>query len=274
MRPAIGTLTALSNFHFTSERSLKMAKVKLNFRRLSVAEKIAKAQQIVTASEDTLLAMTDYLEGRKTEGAKKYQRDYVDKYKLSLMFLLCSIYKKEKQYYSFNTFAFLSSGIVGQFIELCHKSFANAEWGGSDALLSEGRVSREDQTRAAVDCSATEKRQINRIEDYGGKISRFVDNMGNIFRSFHSDHRMRYPEVNQFAINIDAIQDKQVKNALESAIKWSVIQKKRTMHRSAPNEPFQDTYSLNRIFSPSFQISYRTRGGKSVLLDEKDGGCK
>ncbi len=212
--------------------------------------------------------MKDFLRSKQTKGAKKYKLDYVDKYKLSLMFLLCSIYRKEKQYYSFNTFSFLSSGIVGQFIELCRRSFANAEWRDRVALLQEGKISREDQTRAAVDCSIAEKQQISRIEDYGGTISRFVEKIGNIFRGFHSDHRLRYPEVNQFAANIDAVSDKELERALKAAIKWSVIQKKRTMHRSAPSEPLQDIYALNRIFSPSFQISYRTRGGKSVLLNE------
>jgi hypothetical protein len=220
-------------------------------------------------ADETFQSMTDYLEGKKSQGAKKYRRDYVDKYKLSLMFLLCSIYKKEKQYYSFNTFAFLSSGIVGHFIELCRRSFAIAEWSDADSLLEEGKISEQNQTRAAMDFSIAEKQQINRIEEYGGKISRFVENIGNIFRRFHSDHLIRYPEVNQFAINIDAIHNSQLRGALTSAIKWSVIQKKRKMHRSAPNEPFQDTYALNRIFSPIFQISYRTRGGKSVRLNEQ-----
>jgi hypothetical protein len=220
------------------------------------------------SADDTRQSMQEYLAGKKTKRAQKYRLDYVDKYKLSLMFLLCSLYRKEKQYYSFNTLSFLSSGIVGQFIELCRRSFANAEWRDRDALLKCGSISREDQTRAARDCSVAEKQQISRIEDYGGIISRFIDKIGNIFRAFHADHRLRYPEVNQFATNIEALHDENLKRALQAAIKWSVIQKKRTMHRSGPSEPLQDIYAVNRIFSPSFQISYRTRGGKSVALNE------
>lgn len=212
------------------------------------------------SADETRQSMTEFLAKKKTKRAKKYRLDYVDKYKLSLMFLLCSIYRKEKQYYSFNTFSFLSSGIVGQFIELCRRSFANAEWRDRDALLEEGKISHEDQTRAAGDCSIAEKQQISRIEDYGGTISRFVEKIGNIFRAFHADHRLRYPEVNQFATNVEALRDENIKCALQAAIKWSVIQKKRTMHRSGPSEPLQDIYAVNRIFSPSFQISYRTRG--------------
>jgi hypothetical protein len=42
------------------------------------------------------------------------------------------------------------------------------------------------------------------------------------------------------------------------------------MQRTAPSETLQDTYTINRIFAPTFRLSYRTRGGKSVLLNEDD----
>jgi hypothetical protein len=214
-------------------------------------------------------SMNDYLNKLKTPEAKKYGRDYVDKYKLSLLILTCSIYRKNKQYYSFNTFSFLSSGIVGHFIELCRRSFAMAGWGDNETLLNNGKISKEHQSKAARDFSIAEKQQISRIETYGGTISKFVDNMGNLFRDFHLDIKMRYPETNQFAINIDSINHEISKEAMKSAIKWSVIQRKPLMQRTAPSENLQDTYTLNRIFSPVFQISYRTRGGKSVRLSDK-----
>jgi hypothetical protein len=213
-------------------------------------------------------SMEDYLLKKKTDDAKKYQNDYVNKYKLSLAFLLCSIYRTNKPYYSFNTFAYLSSGIVGHFIELCRISFDEAGWGDNDKLLNDGIILKEFQNMAAHKLSDTEKRQINRIETYGGLISRFIENLGNIFRHYHLDFKMRYPETNQFAINIDAIRNPEAQKALRSAIKWTIIQRKPKLQRSGPGEGLQDLYTINRIFSPSFQISYRTRGGKSVLLNE------
>lgn len=220
-------------------------------------------------ADRTATAMNDYINKVKSEDGKKYRLDYVDKYKLSLTFLLCSIFRKSKQYYSFNTFAFLSSGIVGHFIELCRASFAIAGWGDNEKLLNEGFIKKEFQTKAAIDFSTSEKQQIGRIETYGGIISRFIENMGNIFRAYHLDFQMRYPETNQFAINVDGIKDYEMRNVLKAAIKWTIIQKKPKMQISGPSEKnLQDTYTINRIFSPTFQISYRTRGGKSVLLDE------
>lgn len=222
----------------------------------------------VTADQ-TAKSMNDYLNKVKgSDDGEKYRRDYIDKYKLTLTFLLCSIYRTNKQYYSFNTFAFLSSGIVGHFIELCRRSFSIADWGDTDTLLAKGIIKKDFQNKAAIEFSNSEKQQIGRIETYGGLISKFIVNVGNIFRGFHLDIQMRYPETNQFAINVDSIQDSELQNALKAAVRWTIIQRKPKMQRSGPSESLQDLYMLNRIFSPSFQISYRTRGGKSISLNK------
>ncbi len=218
--------------------------------------------------EKTNKSMNDYLTKIKSDDEKKYQNDYIRKYKLALAFLICSIYQTRKQYYSFNTFAFLSSGIVGHFIELCRRSFAAADWGDKEILFNDGIIKKECQNKAAIDFSSAEKQQIARIETYGGLISKFVENIGNIFTEFHKDSKMRYPETNQFAINLDSIQDKELQNAMKAAVRWTIIQRKPNLQRSGPSESLHDIYTINRIFSPSFQISYRTRGGESITLNE------
>ena len=207
--------------------------------------------------------MNNYLEGKKTEDVKKYKRDYVDKYKLSLMFLLASVYRKNKMYYSFNTFSFLSSGIVGHFIELCRESFGYAVFEDKDKLLTQGKISKNAQDKAALTVANKELQQIQRIEDYGNYLYRFIKNLGNMFRVFHKDKMIRYPETNQFTVDIGAL-EKKIRDAFSAAVKWSVIQKKPSLQQPAPGKDIKDIYTINRIFSPSFGISYRTRGGYSV----------
>ena len=92
--------------------------------------------------------------------------------------------------------------------------------------------------------------------------------MGNIFRDYHLDFKMRYPETNQFTINIDSIQDSELRDALKAAVRWTIIQRKSNLQRSSPGPGLHDIYTINRIFSPSFQISYRTGGGVSIELNE------
>ncbi|MFC1910661.1 hypothetical protein ACFLXC_05185, partial [Chloroflexota bacterium] len=98
--------------------------------------------------EETRLAMSEFIAGEKTQLSQKYRNDYTNKYKLSLMFLLISQYRKHKMYYSFNTFCFLSSGIVGNFIELCRRSFQYAIFNNREELLEKGRISADLQDRA------------------------------------------------------------------------------------------------------------------------------
>jgi len=77
--------------------------------------------------EYVVKAFEDYLNNTQSEESKKYRNDYINKYRFSYLFVLCSIYKVEsKQYYGFNDFAYLSSGIVGTFLELCRCSFQYA----------------------------------------------------------------------------------------------------------------------------------------------------
>lgn len=213
--------------------------------------------------------MEDYINKVSSKGSTKYKRDYVDKYKLSLLFLLAAAYHKNKMYYSFNTFAFLSSGIVGNFIELCRKVFQAAYFDDSDKLLNEGCISSKIQDEVARDLSFSELQGVVRIEEFGEMLHVFAKNLGNIFRSYHADMNITYPETIQFAISTNEIDDAKYRQAVNAALKWSIIQRKPALQRIDPSKGREELYVLNRIFSPAFQISYRIRGGYSVLINSK-----
>lgn len=214
-------------------------------------------------------SMKEYLNGENTEKAKKYKRDYIDKYKLSLMFLLASVYRKKKMYYSFNTFSFLSSGIVGHFIELCRNCFQYAEFENRELLFQKGKILPIQQDKAAKIVGDTELHMIQRIEEFGDYLYRFTVNIGNLFRDYHKDKGIKYPETNQFAVDKGAIEEK-YRSAFNAALKWSVIQKKPALQQPSPGKHVKDIYTINRIFAPRFEISYRTRGGYSVELTPQD----
>jgi hypothetical protein len=214
--------------------------------------------------------MVDYLAGKKSALVAKYRMDYVDKYKLSLMFLLCSVYRQNKRYYSFNTFCFLSSGIVGNFIELCRRSFQIAYFEDRETLFAKGTIDPRIQDVAAKEASSSELKMVNRIHEYGEVLYRFVCNIGNIFRAYHTDVRLKYSETNQFSVDIGTLHDQKLKNAFNAAVEWSLVQKKPRLQSTSPNSPRRVIYTLNRIFSPAFQITYRTRGQFSEEYSEED----
>lgn len=213
-------------------------------------------------------AMEGYLrKGAKDPIIKKYERDYIDKYKLSLMFLLASAYRKRKMYYSFNTFCFLSSGIIGNFIELCRRSFQYAYFEDRDGLFNQGTISSNLQDRAARDLANSELEMIKRIQNYGHNLYLFTKNVGNLFGEYHRDPFVRYPETNQFAVDVSSIEDSALVSMFKAALEWSIIQKKPTLQQLTPGSTRTDIYTLNRIFSPVFDLTYRTRGGHSLEFE-------
>ena len=216
--------------------------------------------------KDTREGMHDYLANRKTELEEKYRRDYVDKYKLSLMFLLSSHERKDKLYYSFNTYCFLSSGIVGNFLELCRRAFQIAAFENREALLEGGQISPKLQNMAAREVGKSELDMIRRIPEYGIELSHFANSLGNCFRTYHQDPRLRYPETNQLSVDLSTVPSEEDRSTFEAAIRWSVIQRKPRLQGPNPGGGKTEIYTLNRILAPVFQISYRTRGGKSETI--------
>jgi hypothetical protein len=218
--------------------------------------------------QEVATTMHDYMAGKVTPAVKKYKMDYVDKYKLSLMFLLCSVYRQNKQYYSFNVLRFLSSGIVGNFIELCRRAFQLAYFEDRDLLYQKGKIDPHIQDIAAKETSASELQMVTRIYGHGDVLYRFVCNLGNIFRSYHADPLLKYPETNQFSVDAEALSDP-IKESFKAAVEWSVVQRKPRLQRSSPGSPRRVIYTLNRIFAPAFEITYRTRGGFSEEYSEE-----
>jgi Cdc6-like AAA superfamily ATPase len=209
-------------------------------------------------------AFSDYLNGVESEEQKKYSNDYDKKYKLSFVFILCTIYHIEKKkYYSFSDYCQLSSGIVGCFIELCRKAFDLAYFKNRD-ILFEGSISKNIQTDAAYECAHSEREMIQRISAYGGKLKIFIDNIGNAFGHIHRDMYIRYPETNLFPVVSDSLTVEN-KKLLEVACTWSLLIKKPNTQDAKGKSQKQDIYFLNRVLAPVYKISYRTRGGFSPI---------
>ena len=59
---------------------------------------------------------------------------------------------------------------------------------------------------AARDVGKSELDMIRRIPTYGIKLSHFANNLGNSFRTYHKDPRLRYPETNQFSVDLSTVE--------------------------------------------------------------------
>lgn len=224
-----------------------------------------------TSIDETYKQMTDYLMGNYNKNSK-YKRDYVDKYKYQLVFILLNIHKQKqklkKMYYSFNTFAFLSSGSVNDFISLCRNTFYELDNYYFANIEKQAMIPPVVQTNGAAKTALEQLGKIKANNENGTQMYTFVMNMGNWFTQFHKDPFAKYPETNQFAFENEALVESRplLKSNLKSMIKWGVLIKKDRIQSISIGRRKGNVYYLNHIFAPIFNISYRIRGGFNPVL--------
>lgn len=204
---------------------------------------------------------------------RKYMLDYSSKYRMALLYLLLAIYKnKNKEYYSFNTFIYLSSGAINDFISLCRNTFRYVDRDVFKDLCNGGRISNDIQTIGAKITAKDQYKKLSMSNKYGFEMATFVDNMGNLFREYHRDPKVRYPETNQFAFLNEAgiIQNERLALYLHELVNSGAVIKTSEKHRITIGKRRGNIYKLNRIFAPEYQYSYRTRGGFNYTLTENE----
>ena len=229
-----------------------------------------KQQEMIQKAQNADLSGTadKYSEDTVLKEAHKYKLDYSGKYRLQLLCVLCGLYKVSKSYYSFNTFAYLSTGVVNDFISLCRNTFYHLDNMDLEDLLEGKTISVRIQTKGAEDTANEQLNQIQVTDEFGSEMYNFAMNIGYEFEIMHKDIQSKYPETTQFAFEneaeIDA--DKRIKAIKDCMIKWGVIQKKSRRQRISIGMKKGNLYNLNKIFMLIFNMSYRTRGGFNYVL--------
>ena len=220
----------------------------------------------------TVNAMHAFFNKGEHQLLEKYKNDYSNKYRYAITILICTAYKKDKLYYGFNTLCHLSEGNARTFINLCKAIISDALFYEKKRFLSTMKISPESQSRAIRSYSRSEFNSVCSIIQNGNSIREFLLCLGNVFSEFHRDKLVRYPETNQFIYNPDDLSPEDRKT-LEIAISWSLIKKKKDTQRlSAGISKEGDIYTINKIFTPIFNISYRTRGGVNVHFSAEEIG--
>lgn len=221
--------------------------------------------------ENTSAQMREYLSG-KAKRNSKYARDYIDKYKYQLAFILLNIYKRnqklKKLYYSFNTFAFLATGSVNDFISLCRNTFYQLDVSYYNRIESHPRISPVLQTNGAAKTAHEQLGKIKANDENGLQMYTYVMNLGNWFSLFHKDPKAKYPETNQFAFENEAEIGLRpsLEQSLKSMLKWGALVKKEGIQSITIGRRKGSVYYLSHIFAPLFNISYRIRGGYNPVL--------
>lgn len=217
-----------------------------------------------------------YCEGYKYHGDLEeaqinYKSGYSDKYRMSLLYLLLSISKtKKKMYYSFNTYIYLSSGAVNDFISLCRNAFNYCDDDFMRRLLKGDTINQNVQTKAAIQTAQDQLKKLSMSQKYGKEMYTFVDNMGMLFGDYHRDQYVKYPETNQFAFENEAeiIQDEELNDYFVELVNSGAVIQPVKKQRISIGKRKGNIYKLNRIYAPIYQYSYRTRGGYNHILNK------
>lgn len=194
---------------------------------------------------------------------KRYRDRFYDN-KVAFLYLLSSKYKREKQYYSFNTYSYLSVGNVCNFIKLCREAFDNAYFEDRQKLFY-GHISKKSQHAAAMSVAYDEIEKIKYIPKVGNELYALVVNLGNLFSQYHADVDLKVVESNQFSVTTN---DKAVSELIGAALTWGVFLKKNKLQTLGPSGSKGTVYTLNRMFCPLFGISYRSKGRSIEVLDK------
>lgn len=203
-----------------------------------------------------------------TELVQKYKLDYTDKYRYQLLLVLLGIYGQPKKYYSFNTFAYLSSGVVNDFISLCRNTFYLLDESYYNTAYNSPCIPIATQAKGAENTAIEQMDKIKLCKDHGMEMYTFAMNLGNYFKMLGKDIMSKYPETNQFAFEneIDIEQRPLLQEVYSALIKWGVIIRKPRIQSISIGKRKGVLYCLNRVLCPIFSIPYRTRGGYNFII--------
>lgn len=163
----------------------------------------------------------------------------------------------------FSTISLISDGNVRHLIELIHRILLEL---GSKVLTADIAVSPEKQAAAIREVSSQLVDVVKGHGQFGPRLHAFVMCLGSIFRERHKGYAQSEPEINQFTISGDAL-DERVQRYVDEAVKWSVLFVSHETKMKATGS-ISSEYLMNRMFSGYFQISFRKK--RSLELSSRD----
>lgn len=197
--------------------------------------------------------------------------DAVGNYGHALLYYLCLRFSIRKKYSGFNTLVNISGGTIRYLLELCNEVFERAMLSEDFNFEKPRKISCKTQTDAVLFVSSKRVSQISAIPQIGLNMRTFVISLGRIYRIFHRDDHIAKFEPNHFSIKASsANNDEKVQLFLKECVMRGVLLKKKNnknkINYMISSDEFM--YGLHPIYTPSFQISWRTKQKTEFSLDE------
>lgn len=201
---------------------------------------------------------------------KRYS-DAVGNYGHALLYYLCLRFRTRKEYSGFRMLVNISGGTLRYLLELCNEIFERAMLSGKFNYEEPSRISYRIQTDAVISVSSKRVSQISAIPQIGLNMRTFVTSLGRIYRILHRDDHIAKFEPNHFSIKpSNSNNEEKVKLFLKECVMRGVLLKKKNNKNKIKHMISSDEYIyvLHPIYTPSFQISWRSKQKTEFDLDE------
>lgn len=205
---------------------------------------------------------------RWTQGQSSRYKEWLNNMELAIVFLLCREAKRPKQYYGFDVYSMLSSGIIRYFLELCEHAF---DFAISNKFSIENLrpLTIVEQSKAARYVSRYKISDIEWFKPHGNILKRFILLLGQMYRELQTNSNVTLgePEQNHFYTKPNEL-DKESSQLLEIAVMHNVLQEKLPT-KEKDDLPIEIIdYHINHIYCPYFDISYRKKRKIQISPDE------
>jgi hypothetical protein len=255
--------------------------------------KILKEQQEIELPQNLIDAEIKRIrEGAKLDFSSDKIEEYRNKLQMAAIFRLLRERRKvegrkarRKAYAGFETYTYLSSGIVRIFLNLVGMAVYRSE--GNRSQIREGQsIPIEDQTWAAYVVSRAWLEKIPEnydLKGQGERIYQFIVDIGDILRERLLSHPTE-PECLSIALtdptNLNKTSNTLLADILSYSERESILFQRKETSSYRPKQPYRARsreYMLNRIYAPILGLSYRARWGRNAftttelnqLLDER-----
>lgn len=212
--------------------------------------------------EDLLLELGELKEGKTNRLSNN--KDLIGN---NLFGCVNSIYLDAKRnsilFSGFTSLILISQGNLRHLLELIHRIFKQYDIADESELPV---VSVESQVTAIRDASESILNTINGSGVYGQQLYSLTTCLGSIFKERHKSDRQSEPELNQFTLSSGEITP-QLKTYLNEAEKWSILHVSKETKMKSTGAINRD-YTLNPIFSPYFQISFRKKRSLQISTSQ------
>lgn len=206
----------------------------------------------------------------------KQQMEYMTKFRIAATYRLLGSHRR--QFSGLYDFAFLSSGIIRHFLELCGMAYYFSRQDGVDIRKGD-KIPPKYQSEAAFSLSSYYLATIRKnIANYGPIIQQFVIDLGDIFH-YKLLYHPSNPEASRLSIvdpqSLLSPEMKVTDAIIKAAIMHSVLQTPAHglggIRPSGYNVPQPTDLILNRIYSPVLRYSPRARWATKIETTDLEG---